>query len=125
MGSVTRTVIDALAKSADFHAPQIETMPREQLAELQLDRLRATVRHAAENVTLHRARLNAAAVRAEDLRSLADVQRLPFTTKADLRDHYPFGLFALPVETLARLHASSGTTGKPTVVGYSADDLST
>ena len=125
MGSVTRTVIDALARSAEFHAPQIETLPREQLAELQLDRLRATVRHAADNVTLHRARLNAAAVRPEDLRSLADVQRLPFTTKADLRDHYPFGLFALPVETLARLHASSGTTGKPTVVGYSADDLST
>ncbi len=125
MGAVTWSVIDALARSDAFHAPQIETMPREQLAALQLDRLRATVRHAAENVPLHRARLNAAAVRAEDLRSLADVQRLPFTTKADLRDHYPFGLFALPVESLARVHASSGTTGKPTVVGYSADDLST
>ena len=125
MGSVTRTVIDALARSAELHAPQIETLPREQLAELQLDRLRATVRHAADNVPLHRARLNAAAVRPEDLRSLADVQRLPFMTKADLRDHYPFGLVPLPVETLARLHASSGTTGKPTVVGYSAADLST
>ena len=123
MGSVTRTVYDALAKGAEFHAPEIETMPREQLAELQLDRLRATVRHAAANVTLHRARLNAAGVRAEDLRSIADVQRLPFTTKSDLRDHYPFGLFARPVEQLARVHASSGTTGRPTVVGYTAGDL--
>ena len=124
MGSVTRTVIDALARSGDFHASHIETMPREQLAELQLDRLRATVGHAAAHVPLHRARLNAAGVRAEDLRSLSDVQRLPFTTKSDLRDHYPFGLFALPIQSLSRLHASSGTTGKPTVVGYSADDLS-
>ena len=125
MGAVTCSVVDALARSVDFHAPQIETMAREPLAELQLDRLRATVRHAMENVPLHRARLHAAALRAEDLRGLDDVQRLPFTTKADLRDHYPFGMFALPVDSLARIHASSGTTGKPTVVGYSGGDLST
>ncbi|MDP3082884.1 MAG: phenylacetate--CoA ligase [Rubrivivax sp.] len=100
-------------------------MPREQLAALQLERLRATLRNAADHVPLHRRRLAEAGVVPEDLHSLADVRRLPFTVKADLRDHYPFGLFARPVAGLARLHASSGTTGKPTVVGYTAADLAT
>jgi phenylacetate-coenzyme A ligase PaaK-like adenylate-forming protein len=104
---------------------EFETMPREQLAALQLERLRATVRNAYERVPLHRARLTAAGCAPGDIASLADVARLPFTQKADLRDHYPFGLFARPLGELARLHASSGTTGKPTVVGYTRNDIDT
>jgi phenylacetate-CoA ligase len=103
--------------------PRIEKMPREELAALQLHRLRATVRNAADNVPLHRARLAEAGVKADDIRSLDDLGALPFTRKTDLRDTYPFGLFARPRESLARVHASSGTTGKPTVVGYTARDL--
>ncbi len=102
---------------------EIETMPREQLGALQLERLRATLANAYDHVPLHRARLQAAGITPADIASLADVERLPFTHKADLRDHYPFGLMARPRERLARLHASSGTTGKPTVVGYTAGDL--
>jgi phenylacetate-CoA ligase len=105
--------------------PALECLPREQLAELQLARLRSTLKNAYEHVPLHRARLDAAGLRPGDLRSLADLQRLPFTQKSDLRDHYPFGLFARPLGELARLHASSGTTGKPTVVGYTAADIDT
>jgi phenylacetate-CoA ligase len=103
--------------------PELETMPREQLRALQLRRLRDTVENAYGNVVPMRRRMQAAGVRAQDLRSVADVALLPFTLKADLRDHYPFGLFARPVDKLARLHASSGTTGKSTVVGYTAQDL--
>jgi len=100
-------------------------MPRERLARLQLARLRATLKNAYENVSLHRARMDAARVRPRELRSLEDLRHLPFTFKTDLRDHYPFGMFARPRELLARLHASSGTTGKPTVVGYTLKDLDT
>jgi len=105
--------------------PDVETMPREQLAQLQLRRLRDTVALAHASVPLHRERLDAAGAHADDLHSVADLARLPFTVKADLRDHYPFGLFARPVHELSRLHASSGTTGKPTVVGYTQADLDT
>jgi phenylacetate-CoA ligase len=98
-------------------------MPREQLRTLQLRRLRDTVENAYANVTPLRQRMEAAGVRAGDLRTVDDVALLPFTLKTDLRDHYPFGLFARPVQELARLHASSGTTGKPTVVGYTSQDL--
>ena len=100
-----------------------ETMPRERLAALQLERLRATVRNAYDNVPLHRKRLDDAGVVPEAIDSLDDIVRLPFTLKTDLRDHYPFGMFARPLCALARLHASSGTTGKPTVVGYTRADL--
>jgi phenylacetate-CoA ligase len=102
-----------------------ETMPREQLAALQLKRLRATVKNAYDNVSFHRGRLDADFIEPDDLRSLDDIRLLPFTVKTDLRDHYPFGLFARPRASLARLHASSGTTGKPTVVGYTGNDLRT
>jgi len=102
---------------------EIETMPREQLAAVQLERLRATLANAYDHVPLHRQRLQAAGIAPADLASLADLKRLPFTYKADLRDHYPFGLFARRRDELSRLHASSGTTGKPTVVGYTAGDL--
>jgi phenylacetate-CoA ligase len=113
----------AKARSAGYLHAEQETMPREQLAALQLERLRATVKNAYDNVPLHRSRLDAAGAGPEDVRSLDDVQRLPFTLKADLRDHYPFGMFARPHGELSRLHASSGTTGKPTVVGYTRGDL--
>ena len=125
MDTHTSTKPGSAAKAADgryLHAA-VETMPREQLQALQLARLRDTVRNAWENVPLHRSRLDAAGVKPEDIGSLDDVQRLPFTLKTDLRDHYPFGMFARPLGELARLHASSGTTGKPTVVGYTQGDL--
>src|SRR5258706_5832928 len=102
-----------------------ETMPRARLAALQLKRLRQTVKNAYENVPLHRKRMRKTGIEPGDIRSLEDLARLPFTVKADLRDHYPFGMFARPREKLARLHASSGTTGKPTVVGYTLKDLDT
>jgi phenylacetate-CoA ligase len=102
-----------------------ETMPREALAALQLKRLRATLRNARDNVPLHRERLRSRGIEPRDVKSLADLQALPLTLKTDLRDHYPFGLFARPRDRLARLHASSGTTGKPTVVGYTQRDLAT
>jgi len=104
---------------------EAETLPRERLERLQLKRLRATLKDCFENVALHRSRMQAAGVRPADIRSLQDLVQLPFTLKSDLRDHYPFGLFARPRKLLARLHASSGTTGKPTVVGYTHKDIAT
>ncbi|HQU50953.1 MAG TPA: phenylacetate--CoA ligase, partial [Casimicrobiaceae bacterium] len=115
----------ARAGDASFRDRAIETMPRERLEALQLERLRGTVANAWSNVPLHRERMRAAGIAPDDIRTLDDVARLPFTVKTDLRDAYPFGLFARPVGELARLHASSGTTGKPTVVGYTARDLDT
>ncbi|MFM9694351.1 phenylacetate--CoA ligase PaaK [Streptomyces europaeiscabiei] len=101
-----------------------ERLTPEQLRELQLDRLRATLRHAYDHVELYRKKFDAAGVRPDDCRSLDDLARFPFTTKADLRDTYPFGMFAVPVSDVRRVHASSGTTGRPTVVGYTDNDLS-
>jgi phenylacetate-CoA ligase len=101
--------------------PDLETMPRERLRELQLERLRALVAAVKARVPFYRDRL--AEVDPEHLESLDDLRRLPFTRKDDLRDTYPFGLFAVPRERVARIHASSGTTGKPTVVGYTTGDL--
>ncbi|MEU9153495.1 phenylacetate--CoA ligase PaaK [Streptomyces sp. NPDC048417] len=101
-----------------------ERMSREELAALQLTRLRATLRHAYDNVELYRKKFDAAGVRPEDCHTLADLARFPFTTKADLRDTYPFGMFAVPMSEVRRVHASSGTTGRPTVVGYTDNDLS-
>jgi phenylacetate-CoA ligase len=100
-----------------------ETMARDELAALQLHRLKRTVARAYAEVPQVRAKLDAAGVRPDRIATLADVVRLPFTVKADLRDNYPFGLFAVPRAELLRLHASSGTTGKPTVVGYTRADL--
>jgi phenylacetate-CoA ligase len=102
-----------------------ETMPRDALAALQTRRLRQTLQHAYANVPAVRRKFEAAGVKPDDFKNLADIARFPFTLKTDLRDNYPFGLFALPREKLVRLHASSGTTGKPTVVGYSKNDLDT
>jgi phenylacetate-CoA ligase len=99
-----------------------ETMPRHDLAALQLARLRQTLARAYECVAPVRRKFDAAGVTPAQLGSLADIVRFPFTAKADLRDNYPFGLFAVPREQVMRLHASSGTTGKPTVVGYTKGD---
>ncbi len=105
---------------------QLETMPRDVLQALQLQRLQETLRNAWDHVPWQQLRLRAAGLRdPRDVDSLAALRRLPFTVKTDLRDNYPFGLFTRPVQQLARLHASSGTTGKPTVVGYTEQDLST
>jgi phenylacetate-CoA ligase len=100
----------------------IETLPRADLGRLQVERLRALVARTGA-VPLYRDRLAAARVRPDDIRALADLRRLPFTTKADFRDTYPFGLLAAPMDEIVRIHASSGTTGKPTVVAYTRGDL--
>jgi phenylacetate-CoA ligase len=105
--------------------PAVESMSRGKLAALQLKRLRQTVKNAYDNVPLHRKRMRKLRMEPGDIKSLEDLTRLPFTVKGDLRDHYPFGMFARPRAKLARLHASSGTTGKPTVVGYTLKDLET
>jgi phenylacetate-CoA ligase len=100
-------------------------MGRRELEALQLERLRATLHHAYANNRAYRKSFEARGVRPDDLRSLADLARFPFTTKADLRAAYPFDFFAVPLERVARIHASSGTTGKPTVVGYTKNDIGT
>ena len=100
-----------------------ETMPRETLAALQLARLKQTLERAYAKVPHVRRKFDAAGVKPDSLKSLADIVRFPFTTKADMRDTYPFGLFAVPREEVVRLHASSGTTGKATVVGYTQNDV--
>jgi len=103
----------------------IETASRDEVEALQLRRLQRTVRHGYENVAHYRRAFDRAGVHPDDLRQLTDLARFPFTTKADLRDNYPFGMFAVPREQVVRLHASSGTTGKPTVVGYTQNDIDT
>ena len=103
----------------------IETASRDELAALQLSRLRWSLRHAYENVPHYRTAFEAAGVHPDELRELADLARFPFTSKADLRDNYPFGMFAVPRSEVSRIHASSGTTGRPTVVGYTAADVDT
>jgi phenylacetate-CoA ligase len=102
-----------------------ERMGRDELLALQLERLRWTLRHAYRNVPHYRAAFDAAGVTPEDCRALDDLARFPFTTKLDLRDNYPFGMFAVPRQDVRRIHASSGTTGRPTVVGYTQHDLDT
>ncbi|QUS57092.1 phenylacetate--CoA ligase PaaK [Pseudovibrio brasiliensis] len=103
----------------------IETAGRDELQALQLERMRWSVRHAYENVKFYKDSFDAAGVHPDDLQSLADLAKFPFTTKQDLRDNYPFGMFAVPEEDICRIHASSGTTGKPTVVGYTKKDIET
>ncbi|WP_043442202.1 phenylacetate--CoA ligase PaaK [Arthrobacter sp. L77] len=100
-----------------------ETWSRDHLESVQLDRLQATLAHAYARVPLYRRKFDDAGVHPEDLRDLADLAKFPFTTKEDLRSTYPFGMFAVPQSQVARIHASSGTTGQPTVVGYTAGDL--
>lgn len=100
-----------------------ETLPREEIEAIQLARLQATVQQVWDKVPPYRKKMEEAGVKPQDVRNLKDLQLLPFVTKQDLRDNYPFGLFAVPKDDLVRIHASSGTTGKPTVVGYTRRDL--
>ena len=100
-----------------------ETLSREEMESLQLSRLKETVARVYEKVPYYRAKMQEKGITPQDIQTLADLQKLPFTTKQDMRDTYPFGLFAVPQDQLVRIHASSGTTGKPTVVGYTRGDL--
>jgi len=108
-----------------FPLEPIETADAEALRALQLERLQWSLQHAYDQVPHYRRKLDAAGVKPRDCRRLEDLARFPFTTKADLRETYPFGMFAVPMDRIVRIHASSGTTGKPTVVGYTAKDLDT
>jgi phenylacetate-CoA ligase len=108
-----------------FSLEPIEKAGVDELRALQLQRLKSTLMHAYSNSPVYRAKFDAAGVHPQDCKSLADLAKFPFTTKADLRDSYPFGMFAVPRDRLARIHASSGTTGKPTVVGYTLNDIDT
>ncbi len=111
------------------HAPAtldpIEKASKDELQALQLERLKWSVRHAYDNVPHYRASFDQAGVHPDDIKSLSDLAKFPFTTKTDLRDNYPFGMFATPMADVVRIHASSGTTGKPTVVGYTQKDIDT
>ncbi|WP_235931857.1 phenylacetate--CoA ligase PaaK [Sheuella amnicola] len=101
----------------------IEHASRDEIQALQLERMKWSLKHAYENVPHYRKSFDAAGVHPDDLKQLSDLSKFPFTTKSDLRDNYPFGMFAVPRKDVARIHASSGTTGKPTVVGYTLKDL--
>ena len=114
-------MLDLSPRPGDLDA--VETISPDQLRELQLERLRWSVHHAYDNVAFYRQSFDAAGVHPDDVKSLEDLAKLPFTTKLDLRDNYPFGMFAVPREQVSRIHASSGTTGRPTVVGYTSEDL--
>ncbi len=102
-----------------------ETLPREEIEKIQLERLKETVNRVYEKVAPYRKKMDDAGVKPQDIQTLADLAKLPFVTKQDMRDNYPFGLFAVDRDSLVRIHASSGTTGKPTVVGYTQGDLRT
>jgi phenylacetate-CoA ligase len=104
---------------------KVETLPREEIEKIQLERLIETVKRVYDKVLPYRQKMIDAGVKPEDIKTLKDLAKLPFVTKQDLRDNYPFGLFAVPKDELVRIHASSGTTGKPTVVGYTQGDLET
>jgi len=103
---------------------EFETLPRTALEALQLKRLKSAIERVYNNVPFYRSSYDSAGIRPDSITSLEDLQRLPFTTKQNMRDSYPYGLFAVPMEEIVRIHASSGTTGKPTVVGYTRKDIS-
>lgn len=106
-----------------MYNPQVETMTRNEMESLQFERLSNTVRNVYENVAFYRKKFEELGITPDDIQSLEDLSKLPFTLKQDLRDQYPFGLFAVPQEEVVRIHGSSGTSGKPTVVGYTAKDI--
>lgn len=106
-----------------FFQKEFETMSRKQIEEIQLERLKYTVNYCYTHVPFYKKKMDAAGVSPDQIKTLDDIRRIPSTTKADLRDNYPFGLFAVPMKDIVRIHASSGTTGKPTVVGYTKHDL--
>ncbi len=115
--------MSATPSSRHFALEPIEKASIDELRALQLKRLKSTLQHAYDNSPVYRAKFDAAGVHPSDCQSLSDLAKFPFTTKKDLRDSYPFGMFAVPREQCARIHASSGTTGKPTVVGYTKNDI--
>ncbi|MFA7403735.1 MAG: phenylacetate--CoA ligase [Pelobacteraceae bacterium] len=110
-------------QSSQIWDSQHECMPREELEQLQLERLQATLNRVYKNVPCYRTKFNDLGIVPEDVASLSDLSKLPFTTKEDLRLNYPYGMFAVPLREVVRIHSSSGTTGKPTVVGYTKNDL--
>ena len=110
---------------ANYFNEELETLPRAALEALQLKRLQATISRVYTNVPFYRQTFDAAGITPDSIKTLADLRRLPFTTKQNMRDSYPYGLFAAPMEEIVRIHASSGTTGKPTVVGYTQKDIET
>nr|2Y4N_A Chain A, PHENYLACETATE-COENZYME A LIGASE [Burkholderia cenocepacia J2315]2Y4N_B Chain B, PHENYLACETATE-COENZYME A LIGASE [Burkholderia cenocepacia J2315] len=114
-----------MASTTPLPLEPIETASRDELTALQLERLKWSLRHAYDHSPVYRRKFDEAGVHPDDLKTLADLSRFPFTTKGDLRDSYPFGMFAVPQDRISRIHASSGTTGKPTVVGYTAADIDT
>ena len=107
----------------NYFKKEIECAPRHELEALQSYRLSQQIRRVYDNVKPYREKMDAAGVKPEDIKSIKDITKLPFTTKQDLRDTYPYGMFAVPMNEVVRLHASSGTTGKKIVVGYTANDL--
>ena len=107
----------------NYWQEQYETMPREELKKLQGERLAWQVKRMYENVELFKARMDEIGLKPEDVKSVDDLKKLPFSYKQDLRDYYPYGLFAVPMKDIRRVHASSGTTGKQIVVGYTDGDL--
>ena len=114
-----------MGKAKKFPLEPIEKASRKKLGALQLERMKWSLKHAYDKVPHYRRKFDAAGVKPKDLKTLADLAKFPFTTKADLRQNYPFGMFAVPMDKIVRIHASSGTTGKPTVVGYTAKDIDT
>ena len=108
-----------------FNLEPIEKASVDELRSLQLKRLKSTLKHAYANSPVYRAKFDAAGVHPDDCKSLADLAKFPMTTKLDFRSSYPYGMFAVPRAQCARIHASSGTTGKPTVVGYTLRDIDT
>ena len=111
--------------AARFPLEPIEKASIDELRALQLQRLQWSLKHAYDNSPVYKAKFDEAGVHPDDCKSLADLAKFPFTTKKDLRDSYPFGMFAVPREQVVRIHASSGTTGKPPVVGYTQKDIDT
>ncbi|MBP3686264.1 MAG: phenylacetate--CoA ligase, partial [Clostridia bacterium] len=106
-----------------YYSHSVETMPLSQMRELQSERLKEIVQHVYDNVEIYRERMDAAGISPKDIQSIDDLKKLPFTMKQDLRDTYPYGMFAVPMTDVIRLHASSGTTGKQIVVGYTQNDI--
>jgi len=104
-------------------ADPYERIDREDLEQIQVERLQATLNRACQNVAFYRESFERLGIRIEKIKSLADLAELPFTTKEDLRESYPYGMFAVPLKDIVRIHSTSGTTGKPVVVGYTANDI--
>jgi phenylacetate-CoA ligase len=117
------TAADTAGSDPYYFQPELEKLPRDQLEALQFERLQSILAHAYANVAHFRNSFDAAGVKPDDLNSLDDLAKFPFTVKTDLRDNYPFNMFAVPLDQVVRVHASSGTTGKPTVVGYTRGDI--